>query len=223
MEKKNHVTELVTLMKTVEEANSSLRDSQRLTQDLSEKNDKLSKMMLDIRAEVVQLEKENFDAKEVVRNLKHELLEVEKLATTLLEQNKTAWHREKNLEFQVLSLTKILSDIKVEMLELEKLSESLQKIKDQLNRDLGYKDEQLSSLNKECVGLKTCASLQKKYQLLLNKERALLAAIAKQKNSIEDRDQIIQQLQDEVRQLKQTEQLCSTRQVSEKASDSFEA
>ena len=223
MEKKNHVTELVTLMKTVEEANSSLRDSQRLTQDLSEKNDKLSKMMLDIRAEVVQLEKENFDAKEVVRNLKHELLEVEKLATTLLEQNKTAWHREKNLEFQVLSLTKILSDIKVEMLELEKLSESLQKIKDQLNRDLGYKDEQLSSLNKECVGLKTCASLQKKYQLLLNKERASLAAIAKQKNSIEDRDQIIQQLQDEVRQLKQTEQLCSTRQVSEKASDSFEA
>ena len=208
MEKKNHVTELVTLMKTVEEANSSLRDSQRLTQDLSEKNDKLSKMMLDIRAEVVQLEKENFDAKEVVRNLKHELLEVEKLATTLLEQNKTAWHREKNLEFQVLSLTKILSDIKVEMLELEKLSESLQKIKDQLNRDLGYKDEQLSSLNKECVGLKTCASLQKKYQLLLNKERALLAAIAKQKNSIEDRDQIIQRLQDEVGQLKQTEQLC---------------
>ena len=113
-------------------------------------------------------------------------------------------------------MTNILSDIKVEMLELEKLSESLQKANNQLNRDIEKKDKHLSSLNKECVSLKirdadqtkTCPSLQKKYQLLLNKERASLATIAKQKNSIEDRDQIIQRLQDEVGQLKQTEQLC---------------
>ena len=207
LEKKSHVTELLTLMKTVEETNNSLRNSQKLIQDLSEKNEELSKMMLDIRSEVVELEKENLDAREVVGNLKHELLEIEKLATTLLEKNKTARHREKNMESKVSSLTNILSDIKVEMLELEKLSVSLQKANNQLNRDIGKKDEHLSSLNKECV-TKTCASLQKKYQLLLNKERASLAAIAKQKNSIEDRDQIIQRLQDEVGQLKQTEQLC---------------
>ena len=229
LEKKKHVLELVTLMKTAEEGDKSLQLSQNLNQELSGKNDKLSRRVSDICSEVVALKKENLECKEVIRNLKQELEEIEKVATTLQDQNQTAESREKNLESQVSSLTKILSDLKVEMLELEKLSESFQKTNDQLSRDLGDKERQLNSLNEEIESLKkrdeeqtqTSESLQKKYQLLLNKVRASLATIAKQKNSLEERDRIIHRLQDEVRLSRQAGKLCSTGQGSEKASDSI--
>jgi len=212
-EKKSHISELKTLITKMEEANVCSRKSEKLVQDLTGKNGELSKMLLGARSEIKDLEKENAEARKVIEALKQELQEMDRAVTTLLKQNKLADRRQKKLHSQGSNLIKILAEVKVEMLQLEKLSESFQNANDGLNRDLGERDKIIRSLSQEVENLKgrekdlsqnatALQKVQKKYQFLLAKERSTLAAMAELKTSAEEKDRVIQKLQDEVSKLK---------------------
>jgi len=170
-EKKSHVSELMTLMTTAEAASVS---SKMLVQDLTSQKEALSQMLADMRSEIVDSEKDNAEAKAVIKHLKEELQEIDKAATTLHEQNELADRRAKNLEVQVSSLTKALTGLRAEVLELEKISEGLQQSNDALNKDLKDRDERIGSLNEEVENLKSREDDLSHNALMLQKANDML-------------------------------------------------